>query len=67
MEMKLSCIMKKNEIRSRANERTSGRLSSHAINSPTSVFSDSSRPDKQCVFALLLAESICKEFKVKVS
>uniref|UniRef100_A0A7I4B992 RCK N-terminal domain-containing protein n=1 Tax=Physcomitrium patens TaxID=3218 RepID=A0A7I4B992_PHYPA len=28
---------------------------------------DSSRPDKQCVFALLLAESICKEFKVKVT
>lgn len=28
---------------------------------------DSTKPDKQSVFALLLAESLCKEFKVKVT
>ncbi|KAG0625220.1 hypothetical protein M758_2G037400 [Ceratodon purpureus] len=28
---------------------------------------ESSKPDKQCVFALLLAESLCKEFNVKVT
>lgn len=32
-----------------------------------SVISDSTKPDTQCVFALLLAESLCKENNVKVS
>jgi hypothetical protein len=30
------------------------------------TLSDTSKPDKQAVFALLLAESICKEHNVKV-
>jgi hypothetical protein len=32
----------------------------------TAILSDTSKPDKQAVFALLLAESICKEHNVKV-
>ena len=45
----------------------SNRFSGVLINSfMLSVLSESSKPDKQCVFALLLAESLCKEFNVKV-